>query len=40
MNIQNGMIIDIEEENRTMSDEEYDEWMDYMDTLREEREGY
>lgn len=40
MDVQNGMVIDIEEEEKAMSDEEYDELIDYMDTLREEREGY
>lgn len=31
MDIQNGMIIDIEEEKRTMSDEEYEEYLEYLD---------
>ncbi len=40
MDIQNGMIIDIEENKYVMTDEEYDEYLDHLDTLREEREEY
>lgn len=29
--IQNGMIIDIEEEKRSMSDENYEGWIEYLD---------
>lgn len=41
MDIQNGMVIDeLWEERKTKTDEEYYEYLDHLDTVREEREEY
>ncbi len=41
MDIENGMVIDaLWQDRKNISEEEHDEYLDHLDTLREEREGY